>query len=81
MTDPAAIHIPVSSAIAQRSKTFAAHNIGGYDALHTATAEAANCDYFFTTDDRLLKRARRAGSSLKVKFMNPADWTPETDSP
>lgn len=81
MTDPAAIHIPVSSAIAQRSKTFAACNIQNYDALHVAVAQAAHCDYFFTTDQKLLKRGQRAGNLQKPKFLNPADWPPETDTP
>lgn len=81
LLDPAAVHLPACDTIFQRSKAFAAHNIRNYDALHIAAAEAARCNYFFTTDDRLLKRAQRAGSLLNVKILNPADWPPEADFP
>lgn len=36
------------------------------DALHIACAEAANCDYLITCDDRLVKRYRRQGHVLRV---------------
>ena len=81
LTEAAVSHVSVSASISQRSKTFAAHNIRGYDALHIAAAEAAGCHYFFTTDDRLLKRARPAGHHLKLQILNPADWPPQTESP
>ncbi len=44
------------------------------DALHLASAEAGEADYFLTTDDHLLRRASRRQSDLKVKVENPAQW-------
>lgn len=36
------------------------------DALHLASAEAAEADFFCTCDDRFLKRAKEVGPSTKV---------------
>ena len=81
LTAPAAIYVPASDDLLLSSKSFAACNIQDYDALHVAVALAAQCDYFFTTDHKLLKRGQRADSLQKLKFLNPADWPPETDIP
>ena len=42
------------------------------DALHLASAEAANASLLLTTDDRLLRNAQRNESKLHVKVANPA---------
>jgi predicted nucleic acid-binding protein len=47
-----------------------------FDAYHLAAAESAHCDVFLTTDDRLIKRARRL-SKIKVAVKNPVDWVLE----
>ena len=48
-----------------------------FDALHLACAESANVDVFLTTDDGVLKRARRFGSQLQVRVANPYEWLRE----
>ena len=48
-----------------------------FDALHLACAESANVDVFLTTDDGILKRARRFGSQLQVRVANPYEWLRE----
>lgn len=45
-----------------------------FDALHLAMAEHAQVDVFLTTDDRLLKVARRAATDLRVPVENPLQW-------
>ena len=45
-----------------------------FDALHIALAEKADADVFLTTDDRLLKRAMRCDSNIKVPVANPMKW-------
>ena len=50
---------------------------GAYDALHLACAEKAGAECFLTTDDRLIRRARRGLGSLSVKVQNPLDWIKE----
>ncbi len=46
----------------------------GFDAVHLACAESGNADVFLTTDDRLLKLAKRLAQKLRVKVENPLDW-------
>lgn len=46
--------------------------LGPYDALHIACAEAAGVDFLFTTDDRMIKKANRAG--VHVRLVNPVEW-------
>jgi predicted nucleic acid-binding protein len=49
----------------------------GFDAVHLACAENGKADIFLTTDDRLLKLARRHARQLYVKVANPLDWIKE----
>ncbi len=48
-----------------------------FDALHLACAESANVDVFLTTDDGILKRAKRFNSQLQVRVANPYEWLQE----
>ncbi len=68
----ASSHISLTPANEQRAAELQKWNIAPLDALHLASAESAHADYFLTTDDDLLRRAKRAG--LKVKIENPAKW-------
>ncbi len=47
------------------------------DALHLACAESASVDIFLTTDDRLLRGAKRNDSLLRVQVENPYVWLQE----
>ena len=49
----------------------------GFDAIHLACAESGNADIFLTTDDRLLKKAKRYSKKIRVRVMNPLDWLKE----
>jgi predicted nucleic acid-binding protein len=49
----------------------------GFDAIHLACAETGKADVFLTTDDRLLKLAKRLAKKLRVKVENPLDWMKE----
>ena len=44
------------------------------DALHIACAESGNVDIFLTTDDGILRRAKRNSSQLWVHVENPYIW-------
>ena|ERR1700722_6411 len=68
----ASSQISLTSVIEQRATELQKQNISPFDALHLASAESAQADCFLTTDDDLLRRAKRAG--LKVKVENPAKW-------
>jgi predicted nucleic acid-binding protein len=66
-----------SEELMRRGDALEALGFGAYDALHIACAEAAEVDVLFTTDDRLLKRARRLEHELSVSVMNPLTWVQE----
>lgn len=74
LLDIAASHVALTAAIERRAAELQTWNITPHDALHLASAEAAHADYFLTTDDYLLRRARRHAGELKVKIENPAKW-------
>lgn len=57
-----------------RAEALEAAGFADFDALHLACAERAKVDVFLTTDDRLLKRAKRLGSQLRVRVENPTTW-------
>ena len=45
-----------------------------FDALHIACAEIGKADLFLTTDDRLLRRAKRYHEQLHIQVENPSTW-------
>ena len=47
------------------------------DALHIACAESGNADILLTTDDRMLRRAKRHRAQLRVRVENPYTWLQE----
>ena len=47
------------------------------DATHIAYSEAANCDVFLTTDDRLERRGKLIASKIKVRILNPTAYVME----
>lgn len=48
-----------------------------FDALHVACAEVGKVDIFLTTDDRLLRRAKRYHEQLHIQVENPSLWLQE----
>ncbi|GAB4463629.1 MAG: PIN domain-containing protein [Anaerolineales bacterium] len=61
----------------KRAKELQKEGFQAYDALHLACAELAKADVFLSTDDRLLKLAKRISKRLKVRVMNPLAWVEE----
>lgn len=64
--------IQVTEVMVQRAATLQVSGFTPFDALHLACAEAAAVDSFLTTDDRLLRRAKRIDISVPVA--NPVTW-------
>ena len=54
--------VMVDDEIIVRAKTYEAHGISKFDALHVACAIAGKADLFITTDDRLIKKMRQIGT-------------------
>jgi predicted nucleic acid-binding protein len=61
----------------RRTKDLQKEGFQVFDALHLACAESAKADVFLSTDDRLLKLAKRVSKRLKVRVMNPLTWVEE----
>jgi predicted nucleic acid-binding protein len=53
---------------------------GVFDALHLACAERGAANVFLTTDDDLLRRARRREKALRIRVENPVSWYQEVAS-
>ena len=48
-----------------------------FDALHIACAESGGADILLTTDDRMLRLAKRQDAELRVRVENPYIWLQE----
>lgn len=55
------------------------HQLGirTYDALHIACAEIGGADVFLSTDDKLVKAAKRNSEATNIKVENPLNWLQE----
>jgi predicted nucleic acid-binding protein len=62
--------------ITDRAKGFEQQGIKAIDALHLATAEAANVDFFCTCDDRFYRRTKDV-SSLAIRVVTPLELAQE----
>jgi predicted nucleic acid-binding protein len=63
--------------IVVRARDLQTSGFSEFDALHIACAEAAQVDIFLTTDDRLIRAARRASSKLAIRVLNPVSFWEE----
>lgn len=68
--------VPVP-ADAARASALEDVGFGAFDALHLACAERGDVDVFLTTDDGLLRRARRHSPLLRIRVENPVSWSQE----
>ena len=67
----AVINVQIDDSIRFRAREFEANGLKAMDALHVACAEAAECDWFFTTDRGILKKAR---SLTSMRVANPVEF-------
>ena len=67
----AIINVQIDDSIRFRAKEFEANGLKAMDALHVACAEAAECDWFFTTDRGILKKVR---SLTSMRVANPVEF-------
>ena len=66
------VRVEIDNDIEKRANIFVGLGIKPLDALHLASSESANTDYFCTCDDRFLRRAKSI-SDLKVKIVSPLE--------
>jgi predicted nucleic acid-binding protein len=67
---------PLSETIRQKAKELETGGIKPIDALHIASFEASQSDYFITCDQRLLNRCK----VLAISAINPIDFIKELDN-
>ena len=68
--------ILLTESIRQRAKVFEQAGLKSVDALHLASADSGNVDYFCTCDDSFYKRAK-ARSDLRVRVFTPLELAQE----
>jgi predicted nucleic acid-binding protein len=68
------------SATADLAQRIERLGITSFDALHLASADQSGADVFLTTDDNLLRRARRGRGLLRIRAQNPVSWLREVQS-
>lgn len=69
-------HVIVNDEIERRAHEFVDSGIKPLDALHLASAEEAEADYFCTCDDRFLRLAKTVGV-LKMRVVTPLELVEE----
>ncbi len=73
------VHYTLSIGTSEETRAEALENLGfkHYDALHIACAESGGADVLLTTDDRMLRLAKRCHAQLRVRVENPHTWLQE----
>lgn len=61
----------------ERSDSLESLGFKRFDALHIACAESGDADILLTTDDRMLRLAKRYQLHLRVRVENPHTWLQE----
>ena len=69
--------VPIGTMEKMRGKTLEALGFKAADALHIACAESGGADVLLTTDDRMLRQAKRKFVQLRVRVENPYTWLQE----
>ena len=72
-------HVGIDADRSRRQQSLEAMGFGSYDSFHIACAEAAGADALLTTDDGLIRRARRLRHQLAVRVANPVTWLEEIE--
>lgn len=77
---PQTIFVTIGGSETFRGEQLEALGFKEYDALHIACAESGEADVFLTTDDAVIRRAKRLTSQLRVRVENPGTWLQEHTS-
>jgi len=71
------VRLLVATEHVERARELKMLGFANFDALHVASAEAAGAHVLLTTDDRMVRRARRFPDKLFVRVANPLTWLEE----
>ena len=75
--DWAAVYVDMDDSIAADGAAIMRHGVKRMDALHLASAKAAGCDWFLTTDRGILKHVDFLDG---MRVANPVDFAMEDES-
>lgn len=67
----AVVNIRLDATVRTRAKDYEALGVKAMDSLHLACAEAAGCDWFFTTDKGILSKAKPITA---MRVANPIEF-------
>ena len=70
----ASVYVHSSASVVERGREFEAMGLKPKDALHVASAERAECDWFVTTDKCILKKLQHVGD---LRIGSPIDFMME----
>lgn len=76
LADMAVFKMHLNPNIEMKAMEYYKSGIGLFDSLHIACAEESKADIMLSTDDNLLKRAKRLGIA-GIIIKNPVDWLME----
>ena len=69
--------IELTPKILEHAESLENAGFDAYDAIHLASADAAQADIFLTTDDQMVKRANRNKKLFSLRVENPVKWLEE----
>ena len=72
----AAVYVESTEDVVERGREIETLGVKPKDALHLASAEKAECDWFFTTNKGILKKVQRLG---EMRVANPIEFAMEDD--
>ena len=70
-------YINLTEDVVERGIAITQMGFTSFDAMHIALSESAKVDVFLTTDDKLLKKAKRLADKINVNVKNPVLWIEE----
>jgi predicted nucleic acid-binding protein len=73
----ASIYVATNAALLKRAREIERIGIAALDALHLASAEQAEAEWFITCDDRILRRGRRGRPPVAFNVSTPVEFVAE----
>ena len=70
-------HVRLTRAVEDRGAELEGLGFKKFDALHVASAEVGGAECLLTTDEALLRLARRKSSNIRIRVVNPLQWISE----
>jgi len=73
----ASVFVATNAALLERAREIEQRGIAALDALHLASAEQAEAEWFITCDDRILRRRRRGRLPVAFNVSTPVEFVAE----